>query len=88
MNILLLSGLILGIVTLSGSTYASDDSPLPDVVKKPSPANPVPIPYPNIGKSTDKPDSKLKGNETRVDNDFDRKGVQRFEKGSKYKKSD
>ena len=80
---LLLSGLILGIITLSVSTFASDDSSLPDVVKRPSPpAGPIPIPYPNIGKSADKPDSKEKENRKRVDKDFYRRGVIRFGKGS------
>ena len=83
---ILLSGLFLGMLTLSINTYASDDSPLPDVVKTPAPTNPIPIPYPNIGKSADKPDSKAKGK--RVDKNFDRRGGLRFEKGSKYLKSD
>lgn len=74
----LLSGISLGTITLSGSTFASDDSPLPDVVKTPSPANPIPIPYPNIGKSADKPDSKSKGNSKRVDKEFDRRGMPRI----------
>ena len=75
MTKLLLSVLIFGIITLSVNTFASDDPPLPDVVKTPSPAGPVPIPYPNIGKGADKPESKSKGNSKRVDKDFDRRGV-------------
>ncbi len=76
---LLLSGLVFGMITLSGSTFASDDSPLPIVVKAPSPpAGPVPIPYPNIGKSPEKPDSKSKENRKRVDKEFNRRGVLRI----------
>lgn len=68
---------------------ASDDSPLPIVVKAPSPpAGPIPIPYPNIGKGAEKVDSKSKENPKRVDKDFDRRRMLRFGKGSKYKKSD
>ena len=88
LNNLLLSGLFLVTFTLSCSTYASDETPLPDVVKTPSPANPVPIPYPNIRKGADKPDSKEKGIGKRVVNDFDRRGLPRFNEDSKYKKSD
>ena len=85
----LLSGLIFGIITLSSSTYASDDSPLPDVVKTPSPpAGPVPIPYPNIGKGADKPDSKAKENSKRVYKGFDRRGVLRLNDRSIYLKPD
>ena len=85
----LLSGLFLGILTLSLYTYASDNTPLPDVVRTPAPpAAPIPIPYPNIGKGAEKPDSKPKENEKRVDKDFDRRRVQRFGKGSKYLKTD
>ena len=85
----LLSGLIFGIITLSSSTYASDDSPLPDVVKTPSPpAGPVPIPYPNIGKGAEKPDPKAKENSKRLDKDFDRRGVPQLNHESKFPKSD
>ncbi len=77
----LLSGLFLWVITLSISTYASDDPPFPDVVKTPAPANPIPIPYPNIDKGADKPDPKSKGNGKRVDRDFDRRGKQRFNEG-------
>jgi hypothetical protein len=89
MTNLLLSVFFLSGITLSINTYASDDSPLPDVVRTPAPpAAPVPIPYPNIGKGADKPGSKSKGNEKRVGKDFDRRRVQRFGKGSKYLKTD
>lgn len=79
----LLSGLFLGMLTQSASTYASDVLPLPDVVRTPTPAGPIPIPYPNIGKSADKPDSKSKEKSKRVDKDFYRRGMLRFGKGSK-----
>jgi hypothetical protein len=76
----LLSGLFLWVITLSINTYASDDSPLPDVVRTPAPpAAPVPIPYPNIGKGAEKPDSKPKENEKRVGKDFYRRGMPRFD---------
>lgn len=78
MTKLLLSGLIFGTIILSVDTFASDQTPLPDVVKTPSPAGPVPIPYPNIGKGADTPDSKSKGNSKRVDKEFDRRGMPRF----------
>lgn len=71
-------------LTLSGSTYASDDLPLPDVDKKPIPVHPVPIPYPNIGKSSEKPDSKSKENKIRGGRDFDRREMPRSNRRSRH----
>ena len=48
------------------------------MVKTPAPANPIPIPYPNIGKGAEKPDSKARENEKRVGKDFDRKHDNRY----------
>ena len=71
-----LSGLIIGMITLPINIYCTDAPPLPDVVKTPAPpAGPIPIPYPNIGKSVEKPDSKVKGNEKRVDKVSDRRDI-------------
>ena len=46
--------------------------------KTPAPVNPIPIPYPNIGNSAEKPGSKSKGNGKRVGKDFDRRHDNRF----------
>ena len=51
---------------------------LPDVCKTPSPAGPVPIPYPNIGKSSDTSEGPSK-----VKTD----GVMPMVEGAKYSKS-
>ena len=59
MNKLPLSALIAGIITLSGSSYASDDLSFSNVEKTPSPAGPVPIPYPIIITTPEKPDQVL-----------------------------
>lgn len=85
MTIFLLSGLFLGTITLSVNTYASDDSPFPDVVKTPSPpAGPIPIPYPNIGKSAEKPDPKSKETKIRGGRDFDRREMPRSNRRSRH----
>lgn len=76
-------------ILLSGNTFSSDNSPLPDVVNAPSPpAGPIPIPYPNIGKGAEKPDSKDNEDAKRVDKGFDRRGKLQINEGFKYKKSD
>lgn len=83
MNKLPLSALIAGIITLSGSSYASDDLSFSNVEKTPSPAGPVPIPYPIIITTPEKPDQKSKENAKKVDKGFYRRGVPRIRKSSK-----